>query len=50
MGTPESRVKLLESEVEVVKAYFSGLSDEEIATMASEGVIFTQPLPTETPP
>ena len=28
----------------------AGLSDEEIATMASEGVIFTQPLPTETPP
>ena len=32
MGTPESRVKLLESEVEVVKAYFSGLSDEELQT------------------
>ena len=28
----------------------AGLSDEEIATMANEGVIFTQPLPTETPP
>ena len=28
----------------------AGLSDEEIATMAYEGVIFTQPLPTETPP
>ena len=28
----------------------AGLSDEEIATLANEGVISTQPLPTETPP
>ena len=28
----------------------AGLSDEEISTMANEGVIFTQPLPAETPP
>jgi len=28
----------------------AGLSDEEIATLANEGIISTQPLPTETPP
>ena len=28
----------------------AGLSDEEIVALANEGVISTQPLPTETPP
>jgi crotonobetainyl-CoA:carnitine CoA-transferase CaiB-like acyl-CoA transferase len=28
----------------------AGLSDEEIATLANDGIISTQPLPTETPP
>ena len=28
----------------------AGLSDDEIATLANEGIISTQPLPTETPP
>ena len=28
----------------------AGLSDEEVATLANDGIISTQPLPTETPP
>jgi crotonobetainyl-CoA:carnitine CoA-transferase CaiB-like acyl-CoA transferase len=28
----------------------AGLSDDEITTLANEGIISTQPLPTETPP
>ena len=38
-----------EHNVETLR-YVAGLSDEEIATLANEGVISTQPLPTETPP